>query len=78
MPETVNDAVKELADVGSLCSDCGGLHVGSMDTAIMASNIAESTGARIPWCDCPECPTCKPLRESLLRVMKANIPEDAL
>jgi hypothetical protein len=76
MPETVNEALKELADVGGLCCECGGLCVRTMDTAIIASNIAENSGARIPWCNCPDCPTCKPLRETLLRVMKANTPLD--
>lgn len=70
MPEIPQTALKELADSGSLCPDCGGLHVASTDTAIIASSIAKGTGTKIPWCDCPECPVCKKFREAVVRIME--------
>lgn len=85
MPEIPQIALKELADAGSLCSDCGGLHVASPDTAIIAASIAESTGTKIPWCDCAECPVCKTFRDAISKIMAASarldtrpFPEDAL
>lgn len=66
IPQT---ALKELADSGSLCPDCGGLHVASTDTAIISASIAKSTGTKIPWCDCAECPVCKKFREAVGRIM---------
>lgn len=78
-------ALKELADSGAICNGCGGLHVASTDTAIIASSIAQTTGTKIPWCDCPECPVCKKFREAVGRIMEegarlhtTHYPEDAL
>lgn len=76
-------ALTELAD--ALCSDCGGLHVASVDVAIIATSVSESTGTKLPWCDCPGCPTCKPFRDAVSKIIAAsnyldNTPnhEDAL
>jgi len=68
IPET---AAKELA--GSLCSDCGGIHVGSADVAILASSIAATTDTEIPFCDCPECPICKKFRQAVVRIMENSV-----
>jgi len=69
-PKTRQTALQELANSGALCSDCGGLHVGKVDTAIISSSIAQATQTPIPWCSCAECLACKNFREALGRIIE--------
>jgi hypothetical protein len=65
-------ALQELADAGALCGDCGGLHVGKVETAITALHAADETGTKLPWCSCPDCPLCRDFREGLRQFMADN------
>jgi hypothetical protein len=56
-----DDHLRELAASGALCQECGGLCVGTVDVGIHAL----ATGVPLPWCACPECPVCRPFRESI-------------
>lgn len=69
MREIPEAALKELA--GSLCS-CGGVHISSADTAIIALSIAEATKTAIPWCDCEGCDICKTFRDAVGRILAAS------
>ena len=81
----MTDALEELANTGALCEDCGGLHVGGIETAIIALHTVEKSGAKLPWCSCPDCPICGDFRAGLRKFINDNSlldttphPEDGL
>lgn len=76
MPEIPHAAVKELADSGALCDQCGSLHVSGIETGIIANKVAAKTGAPIPWCDCADCPVCKDFRARIAEIMAASASLD--
>lgn len=85
MNEIPHLAMKELAESGSLCETCGGLHVTNMDTALLSLSIGERNGAKLPWCSCEECPSCSRFRHAVEDVLASRglldtrqYPEDAL
>jgi hypothetical protein len=77
MPEIPLTALKELADSGAICEGCGGLHVAAIETAIIASTIATTTGAPIPRCGCRRCPVCRSFREAVERLALTDTQEDS-
>lgn len=84
MAENTSPALTELAESGSLCPECGGLHVTGPDIAIRALALAESTNTPLPWCSC-ECATCRPFRTAVERIAASSrsidtkhFPEDSL
>lgn len=64
------DILRELAESGALCELCGGVCVPSISVAILLTHAATDSGQRIPWCQCPECRVCAPLREAVLRLRR--------
>ena len=60
-PDTVNneDLIREAAEAGALCSECGGLHVAaSIESAIRVLAETEDHENAAPWCQCRDCPYC--------------------
>jgi hypothetical protein len=72
MHEIPDAALKELANAGSLCAECGGLHVGSIDTALRSLSVAEDTKIPMPWCSCTSCRPCQKFRETVAQVMVSS------
>lgn len=72
MQEIPQIALKELADLGSLCTECGGLHVGSIGTAIVALSVGHNDGPSVPWCEC-ECSICTPFRKAVERLTTREV-----
>ena len=72
MPDTPHPALRELADAGSLCTNCGGVHVAAIDSAIAVITTAEKTRLPLPWCDCVECPECSAFRNFLTALITTS------
>lgn len=58
--------LRELAAAGGICEVCGGVHVRTIDHAILASI------ANLPFCDCPACPVCEALRAVVSRYARLS------
>ena len=68
------EAIAELAESGSICPDCGGLHISRIEVAIIALNAARESGVSIPNCRCADCKTCGPFRTAVREVMSVAHP----
>ena len=61
---TLNAEILDLAQAGAICLVCGGLHISTIDLAILARVAA------MPWCLCGACQVCTPFRRELDRLME--------
>lgn len=56
----------ELAASGALCTECGGVCVPDVETAITLHHAARHAGVEIPRCTCVDrCPVCKPFHTAI-------------
>ena len=56
----------ELAASGALCTECGGVCVPDVETAITLHHAARHARVEIPRCTCVgRCPVCKPFHTAL-------------
>jgi hypothetical protein len=65
-PQLPMEELRQLARSGVLCSTCGGTHTSTADVAILAS------AAGLPFCECPECELCRPIREAIERLIATS------
>jgi hypothetical protein len=71
-PEIPEEAVSELVASGAVCPDCGGVHIGDVEAAILTLSASEESGVKIPWCSCETCGLCRPFREALETLIAAS------
>jgi hypothetical protein len=61
-----HDQLAELAASGGICEECGGVHAASVEVMIIAINSStRDRSLKIPFCTCPSCLICQPLRHAL-------------
>jgi hypothetical protein len=65
------EAIAELAESGGLCADCGGLHIGRIEVAIIVVNAARQSGVELPTCHCNDCSVCRPFHDAVLAMRTA-------
>jgi hypothetical protein len=58
--------LRELAETGAICETCGGIHLISIEVAILAID------ADLPGCECVECRPCEKLRNALGPLAEAD------
>lgn len=71
-PDITEESLEELVASGAICENCHCLHVPDIDAAILATTAASESGVAIPWCTCETCPTCRPFREAVERIMASS------
>ena len=65
--------IREAAEAGAVCSECGGLHVlASIDSAIRVLAETEGHENAAPWCECESCAFCGPLVKAVHTIQNAE------
>jgi hypothetical protein len=66
------ELIEELAVNGGVCDQCGGVHVPSIDSAILLLTAERESGIEVPHCSCGQCPVCSGFRTAVNAIARSQ------